>query len=442
MPYFELSRWSSGLASALMIAACSSEPLTPALQPAASASPTQPINTQPSPLVAESVSFVAERFCTSDAVAKSVGLEAPTGLGFTADDVLAIAAGRHETVLHWSEREELELGPESGTQALVVEVQPRGAQARVIHPSASVIGHGLVCHDWLEIDVTIRLRSQSGALNDQFDATLYSQRADSAYMLASAAGAQLAGALNARNLAKAAADQEPAALTLALSFSDLGVSGVLTGAWPTRALDFHAASSQTIELAYVGAGRCASYAHAIELATQFQGTSPRAVLDRLAALNPLGIDWSDGTRSEASVEFVPDTAACVSRESRNVSEPGLVSYLYVPGMLRIRSADGRFDGEYHTELGIGLNAEVRIAEPSFSASAGIGASEFTTVLAAGFPRQNVDRYESVTLTLFITANPTWSGRVTLTGYQNEPLQSDNGQTAAYTPVVLEEGMFH
>lgn len=400
----------------------------------------------PSPLASQPVDFVADSLCSSRVSTTEVELQAQTVLGFSASDVLARAvkpATLQPTTLHWAVRDGLELAPETGSKAFQIDVEPRGTHARIVDPEAGIIGHGLVCQTWLEIDVTIELRSEKGALAERVDATLYTQRVDAAYALLAVEGARLAGALRVHNRASDPVDPEPYSIELGLSFSDLGVSGTISSQWRSSATAAHSPGSTQLELAYIGSGRCSSSEHAVALETRVDGdgVSARAALDRLAAHDPLQIEWSDGTTTTTSFVFKPDSGACVHEGWGNTANPETTRGLTVPGTLSLSSTDGRLLGEYTTQLAVDLRAPSSEG-PNFRISAD-GHQEAPVLPAKlGFPLMSGDGYSIMTLSLMLQAGAAIGGTVELIGYNDEPSTDDSGQIGALTPKVLEHGMFH
>ena len=374
--------------------------------------------------------FVASLFCSAEHSTTEVDIDAATALGFSARAVLDMANGTRSTALRWAEESQLQLSPETGTAELEIDVAPRGSRARVVDPSADVIGHGLVCQSWLEIDVTISVTSAGGAIADRFDAVLYTQRPDAAYARAHTPGHQLAGSLAARDARGAA----PAALELSLSFSDLGASGRLVGMWPPASSDIHSSAIRH-ELAYFGPASCEIHAHAVTLDRTIERASAQGSLERLAAWRPQ-IAWDGGSTAAVSVAFTPLAGACVGDNAGNVAKPDFGRSMLVTGTLTLRSDDGQLVGRYADIPLAVLAPGADGGEPGFYADASIGADAFTTAAAAGLPLLDTSGYVDLWLELSLSAQPDAApgGELVLHGYE---AAAAGGET---THVALAHGI--
>lgn len=175
-----------------------------------------------SPLLDDELVLVGGHICEQMSSVAELPLSAANSLGFRGTDVLAFAGGTHQTSVHWSDG----LAQESGARALKVMIQPRTSNLRLIDPSLGVIGHGLICETWLEIDVSVTLQSDRGALNERFDATLYTREPGAAYLSLTSVGVPLGGGLLQLGSQGNASDHR---FALQLRVSKVGVSGELIG---------------------------------------------------------------------------------------------------------------------------------------------------------------------------------------------------------------------
>ena len=223
----------------------------------------QPELPTPLPSPFESVSAV-ERVASecSQGSSSEVALDAITDTGFSAEDLLAYAEGSHDETIRWDMPEGIRIGPESRERALRISVERAGERARDFKPDTDVIGHGARCRPWLEVDVTVSLQSEDGALNERFDATLYSTDARVAYLHAKSAQLELAGELTvtrelpAENIAAAS-------FMVMMTFSEHGVTGTLVSDWSRVVSSIDVAWDESIELAYWGRARCNMWDYSI-----------------------------------------------------------------------------------------------------------------------------------------------------------------------------------
>ena len=370
-----------------------------------------------SPLLDDKRVLVGGGICDQGASVETAPLSAATALGFSGADVLAFARGSHQTSVHWSDG----LAPESGEHALKVVIEPRASTVRVIDPAAGVIGHGLICETWIEIDVTVTLQSDRGALNERFEATLYTRASDVAYLHVIGAGTRLGGALQLGS--QSAAAEHHYALQLRVAKS--GVSGDLVGVTQPRSSEFHQPPAVRRELAFFGPAHCGVDGNPFELDTDLNGVSGRALVDRITALPPFRIAWNDGSETQASLHFTPDNGACTYGEGP-LQDPRLS----VQGQLGIRSDDGRVIGDYESVLSVMLAAS-RSAEVSFFVDRiARPQGETITPEQIGFPKQSRAGFEALDLLLNLTldAQNVMMGRIELVGYRSDD-----------TPETLELG---
>jgi hypothetical protein len=109
--------------------------------------------------------------------AKAVALEEVTEIGASAADILGFAGGSHEARVHWNARPVLfdfvdfavQVTPGDLDETLRLTLEHDGSPPRY----RASFGLGLdaapaYCHDQLELDVVVELRSQSGALDERW----------------------------------------------------------------------------------------------------------------------------------------------------------------------------------------------------------------------------------------------------------------------------------
>jgi len=155
-------------------------------------------------------------------------------LGFAAADVLAFAAGEHESPLFWRDQAAegmVEVGPESGESTLSVSISHAGGEIRYIdsEPAEGEGGfeEGLSdCPDRLEIDVMAQIGSGGGALAESIPVTLMATHDLLARFVAAIEPEDIAGTMSVTSL-DPAFDVE--AIDLDVGISSYGLSGSITG---------------------------------------------------------------------------------------------------------------------------------------------------------------------------------------------------------------------
>src|SRR5262245_36969972 len=139
-------------------------------------------------------------------------LDAPSPLGFSAQDMLALAP-QTELNLEWPDRAAagVSYGPESGVTKISIEVTPRTDKPRWNdrspkqsssggpEPALGTLDGGDGCPDQLELDVSVRLRSAGGALDEQLETTLIAQNAQFARVYQQLPPAKLGGTFEAQS---------------------------------------------------------------------------------------------------------------------------------------------------------------------------------------------------------------------------------------------------
>jgi len=165
------------------------------------------------------------------------GLDATTALGFTAADMLALAAESGEIAIGWRETgADLTYGPESGEGTLEIAVTPKGTAPRFVdqrprtstsggpEPALGEIGTiGTICPDLLELDVSVQLKSGGGALDERFDGVLRSTSGRVARVYKQLDASALRGSFEAE--LRSLKDAEWKSVQLDLSFSAFGAAG-------------------------------------------------------------------------------------------------------------------------------------------------------------------------------------------------------------------------
>jgi len=368
-----------------------------------------------------------------DARAIEVSAGETTPLQFSAADVIDFVAGAHAETLHWVAASD---AAEPLDQRITIAVDSVG-RSRFMDAMDKPLYHGATCISWLEIDVEVSLRSSDGAVDERFLGTAYAVDGRIARISALASGAAVAQSLTERARSRAADGAEPAGYRLELRFSRHGVSGALHASLPSEATDDVHTPIGEVLLAYLGPVACDLFDAAIALDEGEVGVTGQALLDRFAALSPLQIEWSDGTRSELAASFTATHAgACLS------TRPDAAA-VRVPGTLVLQTADGRLDASYPAALVAGQGEAVAAGfvwvQLDDNMILALG-----TPGELGFPEQSGEGFEDFALefSFRIDAEDVLDASIVLIGYALNDCTDEialGEQCGRYTPVELYSG---
>lgn len=311
---------------------------------------------EPSPFESESAIEIVAGSC-ADGSSREIALDDTLdgtieGSDFTADDILELVERTHQATIHWMPEDGATVGPESGDHALYVTVLRASDRARDFAPATTAIGHGTRCEHWLELDVTIALQTDDGALNEAIEGTLYASDPRVAYFRASAGDDAFGGALEV-----AVANENGAKLSrfdLDLVFAEAGVSGTLTGVSIAIVQGSDFESEYPAELAYVGPVHCPAGEFAVRLddavplSIDGSGTSAQQMLEEAELIEAIPLVWLDGARTTATFRFTSDEGgACGAVSSVAPTDD---AHLAVGGVASFESADGRVAGSWPAYL--------------------------------------------------------------------------------------------
>lgn len=266
----------------------------------------------------------------------------PTGLGFTAADALQLVVGEHEASLTWLSHDALGLPASGGEEALTIEVSALDGAARHFDAEHAVLGHGVVCRDWVEAPVRVHVSSEHGALDERFEAKLYAMDP----YLAVIYGRPSAARSRSSVLGELAAQElDAAGLDLELRFVPFGVAGHIMMRSPDEGdaglpTSFFGATLA----AYGDACGDAVDALAVPLDARLNGATARDALERFNAERRPRMDWEAEGRpfSNASFELtLEEQSACMGFGPF----PGEVR-AEVRASLEIASEDGVLDGRF------------------------------------------------------------------------------------------------
>ncbi|MDD9933224.1 MAG: hypothetical protein OXT09_06460 [Myxococcales bacterium] len=293
--------------------------------------------------------------CEDDA--QVVAVDEVTPLGFSAAQILAFVEGAHEETLVWHAGQGVTVEPESGEQALSIEVERGDGEIRYVDsspdPNGATLGGeiGVACRSRLEIDVLLRLRSAGGALDERFEATLVARSEQLASVRLRPDPSELGGALRITSQLEG---YVLAQLDLDIDFTPFGSSGRLVSFLEMRTQDAISESAATgagpdgAVATWGGAGSCAD-AHSVALGLDdaVLGNSGRDVVDVLNAVDSAALRYGDGTDTTAMLAFTArGEHACVVLEGEPFGDGSDVGQIELRGQLRLQAEDGRVDASW------------------------------------------------------------------------------------------------
>ena len=308
-------------------------------------------------------------------------LDAESPLGFSAADVLALAAGPIEVDLQWPNAQMLEYGPESGTSKLLIELTPRGDKPRFNDRSPKMSSGGAgpaidigsvgpgSCPDQLEIDVSVHFKTAGGAFDERFDATLIAGSTRFARLYQSLPAAKLQGEFDAR-LGNAAAS-ELESLQFSMSFSELGATGDMYLGFTLDSGSGGASASRAatqLPFARWPAGSTCRDGIDSTLDRKLGAFNAR---DGIELINRASLQLQAANASPTRLSLQLTAASdklCVSGLD-DASGPSMV----VPGTIRVRTEDQLIDGSWpvHMKLESTPDGQLRQAELNYDQNGGI-----------------------------------------------------------------------
>lgn len=170
--------------------------------------------------------------------------EMVAALGFRADDVLALSATEHQSMLRWLPTRVLTYGPESGDVALSVAIDYAGGPIELVQSTRAFyvdaeppIGVDVVpletgCFDALAIEVELEITTAGGALAERFTTEMRARTAQTAKILRQLDLDALHGTFEVTAIdGSGSLDAEPDSVELqprlSIEFSELGSQGRL-----------------------------------------------------------------------------------------------------------------------------------------------------------------------------------------------------------------------
>ena len=326
-----------------------------------------------------------------DEVTVLAGVDAASALGFTAAEVLEMAAGERVSPMAWGAGladplATVEFGPEAGAAELTVTVEYAGGEVRYVKSTpdyGEFDGGYAVCNDRLEVDVAVTVRSSGGALDESFVGALRATTPRIATIERSIALADLGGAL-------ALTKVEPAEVSVGDLSLEIGITedGLFGGA------------SSIVEVSgdgWVGATGLSyatwpsdpapcSYGEApLALESAAAGFSGADVLAAIAAAPPLSLTWEGGVSTGLTLALSHDGAPVCA-----IYQGEAVGTLRFGAEAAVVTADGRWMGAFAVEVYGEVGPEGELARASFSRYAPYAATVPAADFEATFGLSGVD----------------------------------------------------
>jgi hypothetical protein len=298
-------------------------------------------------------------------------LDAKSPLGFSAADLLSAAGGSHDTSIRWQPSDFVSYAPESGTQGLHLTITPKadpkprfvsytqsmssgGAEPAIAGPSCESMNA-------VELDVTVKVTSDGGALDEQVDGTLRASGDQYATLHLVVKAGMLGGGFHV--LSTKPAGFQLTELQIDLGISPLGLRGSLSGIFEMQTANTattvgggsgtgSAAASAGL-LARIGAEGCDDNGGLpIAIDRALQGFSGQDAVDLVNALPTLDGTWQDGAGARVSLQVEPGNGpVCASLDPSaqwiDASVPGT---LWLHAKLHASTDDGRLDAMWPVTL--------------------------------------------------------------------------------------------
>ncbi len=310
-------------------------------------------------------------------------------LGFSAADVLSFAGSTHDTSIRWQPSEFVSYGPESGTHRLSLTVTPKpGAKPRYVtysqHASSggaenqvAIAGPSCESLNAVEIDVTAKIKSDGGALDEQIDGVLRASSDQWATLHLQVPAGMLGGAFEI--VSSKPPGFELSQVAIDLGFSPLGLRGSLmptlemhaSGAGGSASTDSAVAAGGAV-LALIGAEGCDDGGLPIALDAASQGFSGQDAVDLVNSVQTAGATWQDGTSADVSVSFEPGGGPVCALLDANVFQIDLnvPGTLRLHGTLQMSTADGKLDARWPVTLDAAPDESGALSQVSIALDAG------------------------------------------------------------------------
>lgn len=341
-----------------------------------------------------------------DRTLRPIELDEVSSLGFSAADVIALAEGAHTETLAWLENEsahgsgdeptQVEVRIEFGGGSRFVDREPKPATGGDLGEGGPDIAYESVCHDRLELDATLTLRTADGALDESVPVVVWAETARLVHAGFSLDADELAGSLEVS--VEAPPGFEPDGLTklgFDVRIADVGFAGSI-GAQATFRNDTGVAAGAV--------GAIARWPEDNRCGTGFpvpaeQSESVQEALDAFNDRGPLTLEYepeADSSELSYALSATTDTV-CEELDAASAGE------LMFEGGLELTSADGIIDATFPVQVTTGIEGgELYFVQASMAKS-----SEAPDMLLAALGvRQSVDfsgyDYGQVTLSALVS----------------------------------------
>ena len=270
-------------------------------------------------------------------------LDEPSPLGFSPEDVLAVAEGTHEAALTYSSSQEgaFQLTP-GGTSTTLTMVLERTGNATFVQSwpgpdSCYPADSQEICPDRLEVEVTVSLTTEDGAFDEQFAALLVAKSPGETTLTVPLDLESLAGsfAVEVDN------DGKTALTTLDSVFAAGVFAGSVTGLLQLERDGSHAETGY-VTFAHWGRGDCPDDAALVD--PEAEGVlSSAEPFDTINQTSPLSLTWADGTQTELTLNASDSGGPLCRSFSRLVERKQEDFERYViGGTIELATADGRW----------------------------------------------------------------------------------------------------
>ncbi|NVB41086.1 hypothetical protein G6O69_24820 [Pseudenhygromyxa sp. WMMC2535] len=253
-----------------------------------------------------------------------------SALGFSAADVLAVAAGEHSSPMTWVDQiqdglVEIEVGPESGESTIDLSLTHEGGEIRYIdsEPAESDYEIDIDCNDRLEIDVVAEVETGGGALAETLSVVLKAENIIQPYFQTALDLDALAGSMT---VTTETPDLTIGAPSLQVGISSFGLNGTLTGM--VELVSGNAVAAGFVEYASFpgGSNDCEFGDLSIPLDHALQGFS---AADALALINDdwgLEIIWEEQSATALSLSAAHDGEAICAVVGSGEGEAGSLRF--------------------------------------------------------------------------------------------------------------------
>jgi hypothetical protein len=393
-------------------------------------------------------------FCKGEATVLD-STSAVTELGFSAADVLAFAAGTHEEPIRWHDNDIATLGPEKGEHVVTITLGHDDGEIRWMTPATAPGGNlggpepaiapadGPAvdlpaiggCRPWLEIDVQVTIKSDGGALDESFDATLRTRNKLLASLYANPDPDELGGTFAPEEILQPGF--ELVQLSLDVNFTPFGVNGIFNGVFQVQRGDSVGGAAGANPFAEIGRRGCSGYAYgfAVALDDVVEGASGQDMLQLVKSAHDLAVSWSDGTSTTATLSFAPtQDGACVLVDDAL----GDGARMNVDGQLALVTADGRVAANWNASA----RAELGQEDGARSVQLEVFVKDLTD--EPGLPGVDVSEYDGANFNFMMSIDADEAGgdassvmgELKVIGFQFADCVTDPGAPTPETPADM------